>query len=144
MWRDSRLQKMLSFVLLPVLVAQLSGCAEWMSYQEPPGQVLTRKSPEKVRVTLADGTRREVHSPRVANDTLVGYRSAPGGTMPSTDQVVRIPVSEIEHMEVGQTNTGGTVLLVALGVATVAVVVAAASMDLGPSSDCLFDCGGNE
>jgi len=148
MWRTSRSRKAISLVLLPVLLAQVSGCAEWMNYQQPPGEVLARKSPGKVRVLHADGTSRDVHAPRVVNDTLVGYRSAAGGAMQSADGMVRIPVSEIKRMEVRQTNTGGTILLVALGVGLVAVVAVAASIDFmdgfDPFGGCQTDCGGDE
>jgi len=148
MWRDSRSRKAISLVLLPVLLAQVSGCAEWMNYQQPPGEVLASRSPEKVRVTRADGQREEVHAPRVVNDTLLGYRHGPGAGEQSRNPIVRIPVSEIDRMEVRQTNTGGTILLVGLGVAMVAVTVAAASSDFmdgfDPFGDCQTDCANDQ
>jgi hypothetical protein len=124
MWHDSFARRVVAGFLAVVLVLQVSGCSEWMAYQQPPAQVLTEKSPEKVRVKQVDGTQLEVLGPRIVNDTLVGYRSMSGDPAKPEGQVVRIAVADIESMEVYQSNTGGAVVLVVLaGLLLVGVVV---------------------
>ncbi|MDH4130735.1 MAG: hypothetical protein OEW17_02195 [Gemmatimonadota bacterium] len=131
MWRDSFARRMVAGLVAVVLVLQGSGCAEWMNYQQPPAEVLTEKSPEQVRVTRVDGKQLEVFSPKIVNDTLVGYRSMSGDPAKQEDQVVRIAVADIKSMEVRQANTGGVVVLVAVaGLLLVGAIVASNQMDM--------------
>jgi hypothetical protein len=130
MWHESFARRIVAGLLAVVLVFQVSGCAEWMAYQQPPAQVLTEKSPEQVRVTRIDGKQLEVFSPRIVNDTLVGYRSLSGDPTKQEGQVVHVAVADIQSMEVRQANTGGGVVLVVLaGLLIVGAVIAANSLD---------------
>lgn len=126
MWCDSFSRRTVAGALVLVLVFQVSGCAEWMNYQQPPAEVLTEKAPEQVRVTRSDGTQLEVYSPKIVYDTLVGYRSMSSDPAKQSSQVVRVAVADIKSMEVRQANTGATVVLVAVaGLLLVGTIVAA-------------------
>ena len=125
MWHDSFARRAVAGFLAVVLVLQVSGCSEWMAYQQPPAQVLTEKSPEKVRVKRVDGTQQEVYGPRIVNDTLVGYRSMSGDPTKPEGQVVSIAVADIESMEVHQSNVGGIAVLgILAGLLVVGLIVA--------------------
>jgi len=130
MWRESCGRRVVAGVLMAALAVQLSGCTRWVAYQEPPGRVLTKKSPERVRVTLTDGTRVEVFRPQILNDTLAGYasRASPPESADTAD--IRIAVADIGRIEVRQANLGGIVVLVAAGILLVVGVIVLTGDDL--------------
>jgi hypothetical protein len=135
MWRDSFARRTVAGLLGVVLVFQVSGCAEWMAYQQPPAEVVTEKSPEQVRVTRTDGTQLEVFSPRIVNDTLVGYRSKSADPAKQADQVVHLAVADIKSLEVRQTNLVGTVALVAVAGLVIVGLIFGLSMQDDPYED---------
>jgi len=126
MWHDSGIRRVLAAGLAMLLTVQVSGCSEWMAYQDPPAQVIAQRSPEKVRVELLDGAKFEVYAPMIVNDTLVGYPWKLGDATKAEAQIVRVPVADIRTMQVHQGNTGGTVVLA--GLAIFLVVATAVTM----------------
>lgn len=111
-WRRAALAAGLAAVLA-------AGCTRWSVRDSPPGVVLRTDRPEQMRLTLADGARVELRSPRLSGDSLLGL---------STHGVrLAVPTDEVRQVEVRTTNTAGTVALVGLGVGAVLVAIAAAS-----------------
>jgi hypothetical protein len=134
MWHDSVVRRVVASGLSVALLLQVSGCTGWSTQQQPPAQLLAEKSYTKLRVTRINDKRVEVYSPRIVDDTLVGYRSLPVEGKEGEAKPVSIALADIKSVEVHKVQTGKTVLLV-IGIGlTVALIVAAASADYGIGS----------
>jgi len=103
-------------VLLFFLVLNLTACGSWQSVSLDaisPAQLIEEDQPDRVRVTGGGVLEREVVSPSVEGDQLVG---ADG---------VSMPLADILRLEVHGFSLGRTVMWVAVGVgAYVAAFVA--------------------
>ncbi len=86
-----------------------------------PQQLVTEEQPEKIRVTLTDGSQVVLEQPRVSGDTLMGCRvqgqrrcpSDPGAV--EADQQVSISLSRVTDVAIQKTDPGkifGMVLVV--------------------------------
>ncbi len=64
-----RLRCLTCCLLLP---AFLAGCSSWYVQEVSPQQLITEDQPEKIRVTLTDGSQMVLEQPRVSGDTLMG------------------------------------------------------------------------
>ncbi len=116
-------RRLIACILLP---CYLVACSSWKTQEASPQQVLEDEQPNKVRVTLADGSRVVLKEPVVSGDTLTG----------SVDGEQRsIPLADVADVEVRKAEVVPTVALVVLGTAAVlfglAVIVFCADGDCG-------------
>jgi len=105
-------------VLLLFLLLNLTACATWQGVASPPSVAdhIVAGRPERVRVTLQDGTQMELEHPIVSGDQLLGERSRTNFILQSLgDNAVSVPLADIINLEVQRTDRGrgaGVVLLV--------------------------------
>jgi len=101
-------------VLLLFGVLHLTACSTWQSVGPiSPAQLIEEDQPDRVRVTGGDVLEREVVSPSVEGDQLVGAGD------------FSVPLEDILRLEVRRFSVGRTVMWVAVGVgAYVAAFVA--------------------
>ncbi len=117
-------------VLLLFLLLNLTACQTWQSVSLEaisPAQLIEEDRPDRVRVTGGGVLEREVVSPSVEGDQLVG---ADG---------VSMPLADILRLEVHGFSAGRTVILlggVAAGVLVVAVAVVLATIEICDGSIC--------
>jgi hypothetical protein len=115
-----------------LLVSHAAGCSSWRTQEAFPEQVLARKSPERVRVTVAD-TQFVLLGPRIENDSLRGTVMAPDGGRRRVATPVALTLRDIQRIETPGFNTGRTIvvtlasLAVAAGVAVILAFGAAIS-----------------
>ena len=64
-------QSLAAMAAVMIIAAFLNACTGWYVADLEPQRFSSEKSPKKVRVTLADSTRFEVHHPVVVGDSLV-------------------------------------------------------------------------
>jgi len=105
-------------------------CQSWQAPKQPLPETLAAKPNAKYRVTLVQGNRVELANPYLAGDSLIGTVI---GKVPPEMRRFAAPVTDVAAVEVRQVNTGRTVILAAGVVALVALSVAAASADYGPT-----------
>jgi hypothetical protein len=73
-------------VLLPFLLLHLTACYTWQGVATTsPAGVIEATQPDRVRVTMPDGTQVELENPSVEGDELV---ASGGFSMPSADVVI--------------------------------------------------------
>jgi hypothetical protein len=113
------LVRVLSLVLL---LSQATGCSSWRTQEAFPEQVLARKSPERVRVTVAD-TQFVLLGPRVTSDSLLGTVMVAGPDRRRVATPVAISLREIQRLETPGINTGRTIVATLASLAVVAGVV---------------------
>lgn len=107
-----------------ILVSHLLACTAWRE-NGPPAHVVVRERPDRVRVTLSNGTHSILASPTVAADTLRGQVVGNG----SAPFEAAFPLGEILKLETRELDGGRTALL-AVGI-VVAVVVVASALAVG-------------
>ena len=106
MQRYFTLPRLASCVLLP---AYLAACSSWYVQEVSPQQLVTEEQPEKIRVTLTDGSQLQIEHPRVSGDTLMGYEVR--GRRYSGQQV-NIPLSDVTDLAIQRTSAGKTTALI--------------------------------
>jgi len=114
-------RRIIACILLP---CYLVACSSWKTQEASPQQVLADEQPDKVQVTLADGSKIVLEEPVVSGDTLSGLDD---GTP------VHIPLADVSSIAVKGTNVVKTGLLVFGGL--VVAFLAAWSIACA-SSDC--------
>jgi hypothetical protein len=92
-----------------LIVAQLGACASWHTQAATPEQVLARKAPDRVRLTL-DDRRVVVLQPRVVDDSLRGTSVIRDGRH-RVETPVAVRLRDIRRTETHGFNTGRTVAL---------------------------------
>ena len=104
-------------VLLLFLLLNLTACTSWQPAATPsPTQFVEVEQPDRVRVTVRDGTELVLDEPSVEGDELLGTVE---------EASVRVPFGDIFRLEVRRFSVGRTVMWVAVGVgAYVAAFVA--------------------
>jgi hypothetical protein len=115
------LRRLIACILLPTY---LGACVTWKTQEASPQQVLADEQPDKMRVTLADGSRVVLLEPVVSGDTLTGIGEA-RRTHQGYEPVGRlsIPLDDVADVAVRKGDFLKSVVLM-LGIA-VAVGVAA-------------------
>ena len=103
------IRRIIACILLP---AYLAACSTWTTQEASPQQVLQDEQPDKVRVTLTDGSQVEVFQPVVSGDTLTGVAEG---------QQRNIPLASVSELELREGDTIATVLLIGSVVLGVAV-----------------------
>lgn len=114
-------------ITIAMATLSLLGCSSWRPVPAPLPEHLTSQPEQTIRFTLANGQRLELDSPRVRQDSVIGF--SPGSLRTRT----AIPLDQISMAEHSRTDTGATVGAVLVGVAAVGAVVFA-----------LTACGGEE
>ena len=105
-------------VSLVLIISQLTACSSWRTQEATPERVLARKSPERVRVTVAD-SQLVLLGPRVVNDSLLGTAMVPDGHNRRVATPVALDLRDIQRVQTPGFNTGRTIA-VALGSLAVA------------------------
>jgi len=105
--------------LLPfatVLWLGTASCTSWKTVKPPVESTLESERPEKVRVTMADGSEFEVISPRIVADSLIGVeRSADGNPRfanSTVDVSIAVPLADVQSVEMQQTDAAGAAAIV--------------------------------
>jgi hypothetical protein len=127
MRRSSEPPLLVRAVSLVLIVSQLVACSSWRTQEAIPETVLARKSPERVRVTVAD-TQLVLLGPRVANDTLLGTAMMTGGDHRRVATPVALDLRDIQRLETPGINTGRTIALTLGSLAVVAGVAVLAAL----------------
>ena len=115
--------RIIACVLLP---CYLVACSSWKTQEASPQQVLADEQPDKMRVTLSDGSQVVLEAPVVSGDTLTGVAEG---------EQRSIPLADVADVEVRETEA---LLTVAFVFGTV-VVVGALAFGVGY----LIVCGGD-
>ncbi len=105
-------RRLIACILLP---CYLVACTSWKPQEASPQQVLADEQPDKVQVTLTDGSKLVLEEPAVSGDTLSGLDD---GTP------VLIPLAEVSSIAVKGAEGAQTGLLVLGGVVLVFAIVA--------------------
>ena len=113
-------------VSLLLLAAYLPACAHYQPTAQPLSELTAPPNPvRQVRVTLANGTRIQVTSPRVDSDTLRGTE----GYSRTSGPPVAIPLAAITKVEMVQPakklSTGAAIAIVVVTAGLVALIVVA-------------------
>lgn len=107
-------------LLLPVLGAALLGaCTSWHMQSQPYPDASTLEAAGRMRVTTSAG-RMTIDSVKLVQDTLVGRRG---------NEEVRVPMADVDRLELRQTDAGKTTGVALLGAAGITVIVLALSMN---------------
>ena len=110
-------RRLIACILLP---CYLVACMSWKTQDASPQQVIAEE-PDKVRVTLTDGSQVEVFQPVVSGDTLIGLQDwKSSGDSLRTE--VSIPLTDVSAIEVRETDTEWTILAVFGGLVVVAAI----------------------
>ena len=118
-------RRLIACILLP---CYLVACMSWQTQEITPEQVLAEKQPDKVRVTLTDGSQVEVYQPRVSGDTLMGLREG---------QQVSIPLASVTQLELREGDTGKSIAAAGIVVGVGALLVGGFFIWCAQSEECL-------
>ncbi len=120
-FRRSKFQRHLVIPLM--LTCFLSGCYKWSAQTT---RAAVARPPERARITLDDGRVVELRSLEMRGDSVAGFAKTDIYNWGDTLQTY--PLADVTKFEVRKTDTGKTVLVVALTVAlAVAFIVAVGS-----------------
>src|SRR5262245_35027971 len=112
-----------------LLLTYLSGCTSWQAPQQvAPAQLIADRQPSAIRITRTDQSLFVLKHPTIVGDTLVGTLDSAWATGER-----RVMLSDVQKIEVRQTDKGETIALVAVG----AVVVAFGVYLLACTGECL-------
>ena len=117
-------------VLMLFLVLNLTACQTWQSVSLDaisPDQLIEEDRPDRVRVTMPDGTQVELENPSVEGDELV---ASGGFSMPSADVVI------LESRKFSMDRTMILLGGVVVGVLVVAMAVVLATIEICDGSIC--------
>ncbi len=124
--------------LLPFATALWLGttsCTSWKTVNPPLESTLESKRPDKVQVTMANGSKFEILGPRIVADSLIGV--GPLKRVTNENPRISVALSDVRRVAVNETDAVKTVgLLVGLG-ALVALGVGLArwmTLELGRKS----------
>ncbi len=119
-------RRIIACILLP---CYLVACTSWKTQEASPQQVLADEQPDKIQVTLTDGSQLVLEEPAVSGDTLSGLDAGTPVHIPLAD-VSSIAVQGTDGVKTGLAVFGG---LLALGAV---VVVVGYIVVCGDSGDC--------
>ncbi|MEE8193417.1 MAG: hypothetical protein V3T74_11770 [Gemmatimonadales bacterium] len=120
-------RRLIACILLP---CYLVACSTWKTQEASPQQVLADEQPDKVRVTLADGSQVVLEEPVISGDTLTGVAEG---------QQRSIPLSDVADVQVKKTEA----LLTAAFVFGTVVVVGALALGVAYAIVCGGDACSN-
>jgi len=118
-----------------LVFAYLSACTKWQVQQVSPQQLLIHGQPEKLRLSLVDNTEVVLRRPEIRGDSLYGVRDESelrldyaSGRPPSHGAPAALPLADVEKVAVRKINPVTTGLLVGVGVAAGAFLIALAQL----------------
>jgi hypothetical protein len=97
-----------------MLALHLAGCKTMRPIEGPYAATLSTSAPERVRVTTSTGDRLTIREPRIEDDVLSGELLDDRNRR--TEIRWSSPLSEVQAIEVSETNTALTALAVGVGV----------------------------
>ena len=106
----SQFRRLVAVVVLPIF---LYGCTTWEVQTVAPAQSIA-EAPDKVRVTLTNGSEQVLENPQMVNDTLLS------GEQNATTSLY--PLSSIEHLAFKKTKLLATIMTVVGAVVVVGLV----------------------
>ena len=122
-------------VAIVLLVLHLSACTTWRPSPIEPRQLIEEERPSAVRITKTDGTEQVVREPRIQGDSIAmtsedcrtsvaAGASVAGGVriLCETTTLAVAALGDVRGIEIRQSDTGKTILLIVL-LAPVALVV---------------------
>ncbi len=98
------IRRLIACILLP---CYLVACTSWKTQEVSPQQVLTDEQPDKVRVSLTDGSQVVLEEPVVSGDTLIGFEQ---------DVQKSILLADVSALELREGDGGKTTLAIIGGV----------------------------
>ena len=90
-------------VLLLFLVLNLTACTSWHSVAIPsPAEFIEAEQPDRVRVTMQDGSQLDIEKPFVSGDQLLGkdWRTWEVNRLLGNADDVSVPLADILQLEV--------------------------------------------
>jgi hypothetical protein len=113
------------------LALLLPACTTWQVGTPTPAEFVTNEHPNLVQVTRTDGSKFDLRSPRVLDDSLMG---TVGGGVAQEDsaRAVGLPLSEVQSVAARKTSVGNTVALIGgvwLGIGLVALAAGCGDSD---------------
>ena len=110
-------------VLLLFLLLNLTACSSaiesWRGLPSPPSvaEHIVAEQPERVRLTMQDGSQLDIEDPFVSGDQLMGqlWRTLEVNRLIGNTNDISVPLADIVQLEVRRVNhlaTGGGVLLI--------------------------------
>ena len=122
-------------IAVSLAVLHLWACSTWQTTNTAPEQILAQQQPDRIRVTMTDGSEFVLLKPRIQGDSLAGlalFDVPLGAGRPATEPTpTSVALEEIRHVAVERSNQGTRLLagVVLIGLVIVAVV---AGMSMGP------------
>lgn len=120
--------------LAVLLLALHAGCSSWRVQPAAPAEVLAEQPHKRVRLTLVDSGRVEIHCPRLANDSVIGVRSDTTGCRAIAPAAARdsvaVALSQVDSVAVRKADVGKSIGLffgVIAGVLVIFTAVCAAT-----------------
>ncbi len=113
------MRRFIACVLLPCC---LVACSTWKPQHVSPQQVVSEKQPDKVRVTLTDGTRNVIEYPMITGDSLTGVLAGVQET---------VPLSTVTVLELREVDVLINLLGVAVFVAFAAILLQDIELTMG-------------
>lgn len=108
-----------------ILILQFAACTSWSSQTGPPGEIVSRERPERVRVSRGEGLHITLVDVSATADSLIG--TLPTGDDRGAPRRVAISLADITRIEVVKPSMGRTIALVAgIGAALYAIVASIA------------------
>ncbi len=136
--------------VLALLLALQAGCSTWRVQPVAPAEVLAEQPHKRVRLTLVDGGRVEIHCPRLVSDSVIGVRSDTTGCRAvapaAARESVAVALSQVDSVALRKPSAGRSIGLffgVILGVLVVFAAVCAATDCLTYSTPVLGTSPGN-
>ncbi len=123
-------RRAISLTLIAAMLGQTVACATWQRQEVSPQRVIAEERPDKVRVTLTDGSQVELADPVVVGDTLRGVN---GLTRRESSEQWSRPLADVSGLELRKTDALLTTALItgiAVAVAGVTAAVVYSSLDM--------------
>ena len=98
---------------LSTLLALQAGCSSWRVQPVAPAALLAEQPPSRVRLTLTDSSRVELHCPRLVNDTVIGVRHVTTACtaakpVPASDSL-SVPLARVDSVAVRKGDVGKSI-----------------------------------
>lgn len=99
-------------IVLGALALYVPACTTWEVGTPTPAEFVSNKHPDRVQVTRTDGTKFELRSPLISNDSLSG-KAGGGLAQEDSTRTIELPLNEVQSVAVQKTSTGETVGVIA-------------------------------
>ncbi len=126
-------RRAISLTLIAAMLGQTVACATWQRQEVSPQRVIAEERPDKVRVTLTDGSQVELADPVVVGDTLRGLEMRAEWVNGLTRRESSVSGLELRKTDALLTTALITGIAVAVAGVTAAVVYSSLDMSWGMS-----------